>query len=176
MNAAMLFGPVLLTGFTLQNPDLPVAPPPRLVCPAVEFNTVAGGYQVLLNHGTAVRLRDVLEQADEKEIAAMLRDLATEKDDKDEAAKLNLAAFLVASQVPGFKKSLKDNLGPNGVVITVTGLQKPEVKTGKPRLDRAFRVLGQISPLLPEDARGTVEAIRSMARTTPIAWKVEPRN
>lgn len=176
MNAALILGQALLAGVTLQNPDLPVAPPPRPAFPAIEFSTVPGGYQIFLNHKTAVKLRDALEETDEKEIAALLRELASMKDDEDEAAKLKFAAFLVASQVPGFRASLKENLGPNGAAITVTGLQQPEVKTGKRRLDRAFRVLGKVSPLLPEDARETVEAIRSMARTTPIAWKIEPRN
>jgi hypothetical protein len=175
MNAAIILGQALL-GIALQNPDLPIAPPPRPVGPAIELNPVPSGYQILLNHTTAIRFREVLDQADEKDIAAMLKELATTKEDQDEAAKLNLAAFLVASQMPGFKKSLRDNLGRGGVVITVSGLQGKDVKTGKPRLDRAFRVLGRVSPLLPAEARDTVEAIRSMARTTPLAWKIEPRN
>jgi hypothetical protein len=175
MYAAIIVGPALVAGVTIQNPEVPVAPLPRLVAPAVELQTAPGGYRVLLNRKTAVRLGEVLDETDEKEIAALLRELATMKDDADEAAKLNLAAFFVASQMPGFKKSLKENLGPGGAAITVTGLQKPEVKTGKRRLDRAFRVLGKVSPLLPDQARETVDAIRAMARTTPITWTVEPR-
>jgi hypothetical protein len=30
-------------------------------------------------------------------------------------------------------------------------------------------------PLLPDDAREAVETLRAVARTTPLFWKVEPR-
>ena len=166
---ALLFGP------TSADVNLPLAPAPRLVGPSIELEAVPGGYQVRLNRKTARRLQEVLEQTDEKQLAAAIREVARLKDDEVKSAKLQLAAFLMASQMPGFKKSLAENQGPGGVAITITGLQSAEVKTGHPRVDRAFGVLRSISPLLPADTRETIGAIESMARTTPLTWTVEPR-
>jgi hypothetical protein len=68
-------------------------------------------------------------------------------------------------------------MGPNGAVVTMTGLQAPAVKFRKPRpvLERAVGVVRGVMPLLPDDAREAVEAMRAVARTTPLFWKVEPR-
>jgi hypothetical protein len=170
-----LLGHALLFGPALVDVNLPLAPAPRLVVPSIELETVPGGYQVRLNRKTAMRLQELLERTDEKQLAAAIREVARLKDDEVKAAKLQLAAFLVASQMSGFKKSLAENQGPDGVAITIKGLQAAEVKTGRPRLDRAFGVLRNITPLLPADARDTIGAIESMARTTPLTWTIEPR-
>lgn len=157
-----------------------IAPPPRAAGPAVAVEAVKGGYRVTMSRGAAERLQLAVDQTDEKDVAASLRDLARDKKegatpDPEGAAKLELIAFLVANQLPGFKKLLRENTGPGGAVITVTGLQAPAVKFGRPRLDRiAGRVRG-VMPLLPDDARGAVEALRAVGRTTPLSWTVEPR-
>ena len=161
--------------------QLPVAPPPHVASPPFSLAAVKGGYRVSLNRSTAELLQGALEKADEKDLAATLRKKAKERRDAnpDDAtiATLEMIAFAVQTQLPGFKKSLAENMGPGGVDITITGLQTPQVKFRKPRprLERAVEVVRGVMPLLPDDARDVVEAMRAVARTTPLFWKVEPR-
>jgi hypothetical protein len=172
------------------QPDLPrlpppstveVAPAPHLPSPPFSIVAVKGGYQVTLDRRTAEMLQDALDRTDEKELAATLRKKAQDKKEAnpDDAtvATLEMIAFSVSTQLPGFKKSLAEKMGPNGVVITLTGLQAPAVQFRKPRprLERAAEVVRAAMPLLPEEARATVEAMRAAGRTTPLFWKVEPR-
>lgn len=172
-----------------QPPQLPllpppgtieVAPPPHLPAPPVALAAVKGGYQVYLNRSTAELLVGALDRADEKQIAAMLKKMAKERKQADPddqtVATLEMVALVVSTQLPGFKKSLAENLGPRGVVITLTGLQTATVKFKKPRprLEKAAEVVRGIMPLLPDEAREVVEALRAVARTTPLFWKVEP--
>jgi hypothetical protein len=42
-------------------------------------------------------------------------------------------------------------------------------------LEKALEAVRGAMPLLPDDAREAVEALRAVARTTPLFWKVEPR-
>lgn len=158
-----------------------IAPPPRVVVPPVAIAAIPGGYQIRLNRVATDRLQGILDRTDEKEVANGLRQLAKgQKEganpDEEAAAKLELIAFLVSSQLPGFKKSLRDNSGPGGAVITVTGLQAPAVKFRKPRprLERAVEVVRGTMPLMPPEGRDAIEALRAIARTTPLLWKVEP--
>src|SRR5262245_41059019 len=175
---------VLWGGLALAAGDpVDVAPPPAPVGPPVWVAAAPGGYTITLARGPAELLRDTLDGADEKAIAKALRDEATRrKNDSDNptadnTAQLELVAFLVSSQLPAFKKALRENMGPHGVVIKVAGLQAPQVKFRKPRpkLERAVGVLREVMPLLPEEAREVVEAMRAVARTTPLLWQVEPR-
>ena len=166
----------------------PVAPPPAAVGPRVSVSAAPGGYRITLARGPAELLRDALDGADEKQIAKALRDEAKRRKDEkkddpdgpstDNAATLELVAFLVSTQLPAFKKSLRENMGPHGVVISVAGLQAPKVqfRRPRPRLERAAEALRNAMPLLPEEAREAVEAMRAVARTTPLVWKVEPRS
>jgi hypothetical protein len=163
-------------------PAVEVAPPPRLASPPVAVVAIEGGYEIHMNRRTAERLAAALADADEKQIAATLKDLAKQRredagEDDEKAAALELAAFLVVSQLPGFKKELDANMGPGGVVVRVTGLQAPTVKFKKPRprLEKAVEVVRGVMPLLPDDARDVIESLRAVARTTPLNWKVEPR-
>jgi hypothetical protein len=170
-----------------QLPPLPppgvveVAPMPHVPYPPVEIGAVKGGYQVALNRRTAELLRDALEKTDEKNLAATLKKMAKErkeKDPDDQSVKtLEMVAFVVSTQLPGFKKSLNENIGPRGAVITLTGLQAPMVKFKKPRprLEKAAEIVRGVMPLLPEEAQEVVEALRAVGRTTPLFWKVEPR-
>lgn len=168
---------------TTQPPVQPdIAPPPRLASFPVAVEAIPGGYNILLNRWASELLRDALAATgDEKELAAKIRAEAKKRrmgnEDDETAAKLELVAFLVSSQLPGFKKELADKLGPNGVTIRVTGLQAPIVKFRKPRpvLENAASALRAAMPLLPDEAREVVEALRAVARTTPLMWKVEPR-
>ena len=159
-----------------------VAPFPRVPSPAFAIVAVKSGYQVSLNRRTAELLRDALANADEKELAATLRQKAKERKQADPddstVATLEMIAFAAQTQLPGFKKSLAENMGRDGVVITVTGLQAPEVKFRKPRprLVRAAEIARGVMPLLPGEAREVVEGLRAAARTTPLFWKVEPRD
>jgi hypothetical protein len=176
---------VLWCGLALAAQDVPadVAPPPVAVGPPVWVTATPGGYTITLGRGPAELLRDTLDGADEKAIVKALRDEATrrkndpDKPGADNAAQLELVAFLVSTQLPAFKKALRENMGPHGVAIKVVGLQAPQVKFRKPRpkLERAIGVLREVMPLLPEEAREVVEAMRAVARTTPLVWTVEPR-
>jgi len=146
------------------------APPP------VRVEAIPGGYQVFLNKSTADFLSDTLASADEKQIAGLIRDQAKKRKDvdPDTSAKLELLAFVVNGQLPAFKKDLKEKCGPNGVCIQFTGLQKQEVTLKNPRLNKAVVMVRAIRPLLPTEAQGVLEAMRAMARTTPLMWKIDP--
>ncbi len=158
-----------------------IAPTPHTPAPRVAITPVKGGYQVSLNRATAELLRDALDKADEKSIAAQLRKMAQDKKeanpDDQTALTLEGVAIVVSSQLPAFKKSLGEQMGPGGVVITLTGLQSPTVKFKKPRprLEKAAEVVRGVMPLLPDEAREVIESLRAVARTTPIFWKIEPR-
>jgi hypothetical protein len=182
----MLGGQLVLWGglaLAAQAGPADVAPPPAPVGPRVRVAAAPGGYTITLARGPAELLRDTLDGADEKAIVKALRDEANrrkndpEKPGADNAVQLELVAFLVSTQLPAFKKALRENMGPHGVVITVAGLQAPQVKFRKPRpkLERAVGALREAMPLLPEEAREVVEAMRAVARTTPLVWRVEPR-
>jgi hypothetical protein len=159
------------TGRAVAQPDIPGPPPPP-----VRIVAVPNGYQVFLNKSSADFLADVLANADEKQIAGMIRDEAKKRKEiePDTAAKLELIAFVVNGQLPTFKKDLKEKCGPNGVCVTVVGLQRPEVKFENPRLNRAAGIVRAVRPLLPPEMQGSLEAMRAMARTTPLSWKIEP--
>lgn len=171
-------------------PDLPLLPPPEAVAiapephepvPPVSLAAIKNGYTVSLNRATAELLRDALEKADEKQLSSMLKKMAKERKEKDPADEtvqtLEMIAFVVSSQLPGLKKSLAQNIGPQGAVITLTGLQTDTVKFRKPRpkLEKAAEIVRGVMPLLPDEAREVVEALRAMGRTKPLFWKVEPR-
>jgi hypothetical protein len=173
----------LLTGPGAFQPPMPeIAPLPRVAHPPVQIVAVKGGYQVYLNRDTAEWLSDALENADEKDIAARLKKRAKEKKgadppDEDAARTLEMIAFAVSTQLPGFEKALSERMGPHGAIITLTGFQSPTVKFKKPRrkLENAAEIVRGVMPLLPEEARDVVEAMRAVARTKPLFWKVEPR-
>lgn len=160
-----------LPGAVGAQDELPAPPPPP-----VRIEAIPGGYTIALNRPTAELLSRALENADEKQIADAIRSEAAKRKetDPDTAAKLELLAFVAKGQLPAFKKELVAKMGPNGVVIRVTGLQQPTAKFKRPAMQRAANVTRQVMPLLPPDAQLTVEALRAMARTTPLAWKVEP--
>jgi hypothetical protein len=165
-----------------QHDVVDVAPFPRAAFPPVQIVPVKGGYQVYLDRQMAERLADALEGVDSKDVAAKLRQRAKEKKDadppdEDAARTLEMIAFAVSTQLPGFKKALAEKMGPNGAVITLTGFQSRTVKFKKPRpkLEKAAEVARGVMPLLPEEAREVVEAMRAVARTKPLFWKVEPR-
>ncbi len=172
---------VVPIGAARAEQPLAIAPAPHVPAPPVSVVAVKGGYQITLNRATAEMFRDGLASADEKEIAATLRKMAKDKkdanpDDKS-AGTLELVAFVVSSQMPGFKKSLTENMGPGGAVITMTGLQGKAIKLSKPRpaLEQALSAVRAVMPLLPEEAQEALEAMRAVGRTTPLFWKVEPR-
>jgi hypothetical protein len=147
-------------------------PPPQ----PVRIEAIPGGYQIFLNKSSADFLSDVLTNADEKQLSGLIRDEAKKRKEiePDTAAKLELLAFVVNGQLPAFKKELKEKCGPGGACIKVTGLQKQEVTFKNPRLNAAVGVVRAVSPLLPAEAQGALEAMRAMARTTPLTWKIEP--
>jgi len=57
------------------------------------------------------------------------------------------------------------------------GLQAPVVPApeGRPVLGKAIATARAVMPLLPDDAKDVMEALRAIGRTTPLFWKVEPR-
>lgn len=177
----MLAAVMLLAGVPAVAADLPVAPPPHEPAPPVAVAAIKGGYTISLNRASGELLRDALANTDEKEVAGTLRKMAKDKknadpDDKT-AATLELVAFVVSSQLPGFKKQFAENLGSRGAVITLTGLQADRVKfPSRPRLEQALQTVRGVMPLLPDDAKDVLEALRAMGRTTPLFWKVEPRD
>lgn len=177
---------VLVMAVAVGQPDVPVvevAPEPRPAAPGVAVTAIPGGYRVALNRRSADRLSDLLARTDEKAVAGALRDRAKAMkadpaaDEKD-AAKLELIAFVAASQLPGFRQALAEKTGPAGAVVTVTGLQAERAKLPfrqpRPRLERAAGLLRDNMAVLPADAREAVEALRAVGRTTPLFWKVEP--
>lgn len=144
--------------------------------PPVRFETIKGGYQVTLTRPATDKFRDALDAVqDEKALADSLRDVAKTPAAKDAGTSptLEIVAIVLAGQLPQFKKALADNLGENGVTIRVYGLQREKV-LAKPRpiLQRAVAVAREV---LPDDAKGQLEAVLTAARTTPLMWKVEPR-
>ena len=171
---------MLMFAGSASTADLPVAPPPHEATPPVSVAAIKGGYTITLNRASAELLADALGNADEKELTATLRKMAKDKkaadpDDKS-AATLELVAFVVSSQLPGFKKSLAEKMGPRGVVITMSGLQAEKIKIpNRPRLEQALATVRSVMPLLPDDARDVLEAMRAVGRTTPLFWKIEPR-
>jgi len=172
---------LLFTAAMAHVDDVPVAPAPRAVEAPIAVAAIKGGYTVTLTRESAELLRDALNGSDEKELAATLRKLAKDKkaadaDDKS-AATLELVAFVVSSQLPGFKKSLTENIGPRGATITLKGLQADTVKIpNRPKLEQALATVRTVMPLLPDDAKDVLEALRAVGRTTPLFWKVEARN
>jgi hypothetical protein len=181
---------MLATVFTLCVPaslavaipasELPVAPAPREQTPPVRMTSIRGGYQVILNRATAELLQEALDPVDPKQLAATLQKVLKQRwqaDPDDQlAATLELVTLAVSTQLPGFKNELAKKLGPGGVVITVTGLQKAQVtfRHPRPRLEAARDLVRTVQPLLPHEAREAIEAVRALARTTPLIWKVEP--
>ena len=172
---------VVPIGAARAEQPLAIAPAPHVPAPPVSVVAVKGGYQITLNRATAEMFRDTLATTDEKDIAATLRKMAKDKkdanpDDKS-AGTLELVAFVVSSQMPGFKKSLSENMGPGGAVITMTGFQSQTIKVPKsmPRLEQALATVRMVMPLLPEEAKDALDAMRAVGRTTPLFWKVEPR-
>lgn len=168
---------------SFQPPIIEIAPFPRVHYPPVQIEAVKGGYRIYLNRPMAERLAEALEGVDAKDVAAMLRSRAKDRKEADppdeEAAKtLEMIAFAVSTQLPGFRKALGEKMGTNGAVITLTGLQSPTVKFKKPRpkLEKTAEVVRGVMPLLPEESREVVEAMRAVARTKPLFWKVEPRD
>lgn len=166
-----------------QLDPLPVAPAPRAVAPLIDFAPVPNGYRVELNRRGVERFRELLENTDEKQAAATLRDLAkkqrtAETPDEAAAGKLELLAFVAGSQIPALRTELREKAGPGGAVITVTGLQKGDlpIPADRPRLKRVAGVVQGVVPLLPADARDVLLGLSAMSRTTPLAWRVEPRN
>ncbi|MFO0799482.1 MAG: hypothetical protein U0804_18590 [Gemmataceae bacterium] len=174
----------LTLALALADPDaLPeVAPPPRLVAPLVELAPLPNGYRITLSRRGVEQFRDVLESTDEKQAAALLRDRAKkmragETPDDAAAGKLELMAFVAGSQIPALRTELRDKAGPGGAVITVSGLQKADlpIPENRPRLRRVAGVVQGVVPLLPPDARDTLLGLSAMSRTTPLTWRVEPR-
>ena len=177
-----------LTGLASLGPPSVVAGPPEMAPlprpagpPAVVVAT-KNGYQVILNRTTTEALQQILDKTDEKQVANSIREKAKEAKtgpapDENKAATLDLVAFLVSSQVPEFRKALHESAGPGGVIITITGLQAPKVtfRKPRPRLEKAGELVRGAMPLMPDEAREAIEALRAVARTTPLLWKVEPR-
>jgi hypothetical protein len=159
-----------------------IAPSPRPAGPRAAIVATKNGYQVILNRTTTEALQQILDKTDEKQVANSIREKAKEARtgpaaDESQAATLELVAFLVSTQVPGFRKALHESAGPGGVIITLTGLQAPKVMFRKPRplLEKAAELVRGAMPLVPDEAREVLEALRAVARTTPLLWKVEPR-
>jgi hypothetical protein len=180
MNAKWILAAVLLAAPIANADDLPVAPAPREVLPPVSITAIKGGYTIALNRESAEFLRDSLANADEKSLAETLRKFAKDRRAADptdkSAATLELVAFVTANQLPGFKKDFAKSIGPRGAVITLTGLQSDTVKVpNRPRIQNAINTVRGVMPLLPDDAKDVVEALRAVGRTTPLFWKVEPR-
>jgi hypothetical protein len=145
--------------------------------PAVRVEALKDGYRVTLTQPAAEKLRAALDATDEKSLAATLKELAKTEREKDAesetAVTLEVVALVLSSQVPQLKKALAENVGPNGATIRVWGLTREHVlKKPRPRLRK---VLEGVKAVLPDDARATVEGVMQAARTTPLTWKVEPR-
>lgn len=167
-----------------EKPPIEAAPAPRRVVPAIQMFPAPGGFQIALSRPVAEILRDTLDTAgDDKQIAKLLRESAQLKreagteDDKLLAARLELIAFVVSSQLPGFKKSLHERMGVNGVVIQVMGIQRERIfRKPRPILEAGLKIASQVvTEFSPEEVGRTLEAAKAMARTTPLSWSVLPQ-
>jgi hypothetical protein len=142
----------------------------------VRFESIKGGYQVTMTRAAAEKFRDALDVIrDEKSLAEALREAAKSPAAKDAGTSpaLEVVALVLSTQVPQFKKSLAENLGANGVVVRVYGLQRDKLfRKPRPILQRAVEVAREV---LPDDAKGQLDAVLTAAKTTPLVWKVEPR-
>jgi hypothetical protein len=153
---------------------------PPVAGPAVRVTTRDNGYQVALSRPAAERLRDALDRVqDEKGLADAVRDAgkqlaANDPDPEAAAARVEVIALMLSGQLPQLKKALHERMGEYGVTIRVWGLQRERVlKRDRPRLRRAVEAA---RAALPDDARETVDALIVAARTTPLTWKVDPRD
>ena len=175
--STLAFG--LIFGATPAAADTPeLAPPPRPVEPTVRVEALPQGYRVWLNRPAADAFHAALVMAgDEKQLAESLRTAARDRKESgwspEVIAQLELLALGAEKQLPGLRQAVGEKMGPNGVVIRATGLQRDKVfRKPRPRLEKAFEI-GK--SLLPEETRATLEGLRSMGRTTPLFWTVEPR-
>lgn len=147
------------------EPEL--APPPRLAEKNLQVEFITGGYKLLLSRPAAERLRDAMKnRVDENAIADVLRNAAKGLDDEKTTATLELAARVITSETPKFRKALEDHMGEHGVTITVYGLPRGKDRPVLRALGRAF---------LPPEAQEQARALMAITRTTPLYWKVDER-
>jgi hypothetical protein len=145
--------------------------------PAVRIEALEKGYQIKLTRPAAERLHTALERADEKSLAELLKDLAQAARENDEdsttAVTLDVVSVILSSQIPQIRKSLGENIGPHGATIRVWGLVRENIlRNPRPRLRQ---IIEGVKVALPNDARATVDGVMMVARTTPLTWKIEPR-
>ena len=144
-----------------------LGPVPRLAEKGLTVEFVTGGYKMKLSRSAAEGLREALKRIDnEKEIGELLRDTAKDLTNEKVANELQVLALMISRETPKFKKSLDENMGENGVIISVYGLQR-----GKDRpLLRAFG-----RAVLPEEIKEQAKLLLAMAQTQGIFWKIEAR-
>ena len=151
-----------------QSPE--VLPPPRPVeeeQPA-RIELTRSGYDIILTRRAAEKLRKTLDTfTQEQMIADALRAGAMNEEDAEVREALELAALLISREVPKMREALRENMGPNGVVISVYGIES------KPKRDRPL--LRRIGQALPPDLQEKARKIIKVARTTPVYVGVEPR-
>jgi hypothetical protein len=149
-----------------QPPEL--IPPPRLAEPPLRAEEITGGYKLYLTHSAAERVRKALNKIeDEQGLADTLRGVAKDLNDGEVPLQVEILAHAIAREVPAFKKSLAEKMGDEGVTITVYGL--PRKVKDRPVL----RAIGKA--VLPPDLQEQARALLTMAKTTPLYWKIEPR-
>ncbi|VTS06268.1 hypothetical protein [Tuwongella immobilis] len=138
-------------------------PTPR----AVYLEVHPTGYTMYLNRSIAEMLRTALTGiTDEKKAAQTIRSRIDPGMPQELRGRLELLAFGVQHQMPGFRNALGEKMGSNGVIIHVTGV----AKKGKDR--PVLRLL--MNAALPKNLEEKTQKLLIFLRTTPIYWTVEP--
>jgi hypothetical protein len=169
-NAANLL--LLITLLVFAGPaaaqPLEILPPPRPAEPPLRAEEITGGYKLYLTRSAAELLGKALNKIeDEQGLADTLRGVAKDLNEGEVPLQVEILAHAIAREVPAFKKSLAEKMGDQGVTITVYGL--PRKVKDRPVL----RAIGKA--VLPPDLQEQARALLTMAKTTPLYWKIEPR-
>ena len=180
MTIRILFGNALFFAlaagaFADEAPEVINAKPREIVAMPLEIETIRGGYQMKLNRAMADGLLTGMKQVDggEEALAKRISGMADRTISKENKAKLELLSYGIAVQSPEFKKSLEKNMGKNGVVIQVYGLENKLLTV--PLSERPF-LKGIFEKVVPEIAQDETKKLLKMARTMPMYWKIQPIN
>jgi hypothetical protein len=146
------------------EPEL--APPPRLCESHVRFERTLGGYQVILTRKASEKLSHALKVVGDGTPGTEFAKLAVkELNDPEAEKKVEFLAFIVKSQAPALKKSLDEQMGPQGAIIKVFGVDNKLVPEPPP-IARAF---------IPLKIREKMDTGLKVLNTTPLYWKIEGR-
>ena len=165
---------LIATAAVEANPGSALVAGPAVVRMAqpVRVEMTSTGYQVFLSHKAATNLSESLGRVENEEsLGDLVKQLSTlERLDENTQLRLELLSLVLAKQLPAFKQSLAKNIGENGAVITVVGIEQA------PKKERPLLKLigGRVMQRLPEDMQQKASNALAMARTAVVYWTVSP--